>query len=261
MARSDPLLPNAGIVARREYRDRTRSPLFLASTVLLAILAMMVAVAPIALRYLDRQTVTRIGVVSADPELARRAVAIADTLLNVPPGGVADPEWERPYAVEVVDQADRALALLQSGDLGGYLVVDRLPSGQVDIKLRTFEGPASARSQILSVASFGIGVLDWSARLPPGQKVPFVASDLPGRVDERRHRRRQDTRRAGVGEPRIPRDHLRRPVVHHDRDLRDVGGDGGRGGEEQPGHGADDQRGLSAPDADREGRRDRGGGV
>src|SRR6187401_1759403 len=175
MARSDPLLPNAGIVARREYRDRTRSPLFLASTVLLAILAMMVAVAPIALRYLDRQTVTRIAVVSADPELAQRAVAIADTLLNVPPGGVADPEWERPYSVEVVGQADRALALLESGEIGGFLVVDRLPTGQVDITLRTFEGPASARSQILSVASFGIGVLDWSARLPPGQTVPCVA--------------------------------------------------------------------------------------
>ena len=89
MARSDPLLPNAGIVARREYRDRTRSPLFLASTVVLAILAMLVAVAPIAIRYLDRQTVTRIAVVSSDPELAQRAVAVADSLLNVPPGGVA----------------------------------------------------------------------------------------------------------------------------------------------------------------------------
>ena len=32
MARRDPLLPNAGIVARREYRDRVRSPLFLVST-------------------------------------------------------------------------------------------------------------------------------------------------------------------------------------------------------------------------------------
>ena len=30
--------------------------------------------------------------------------------------------------------------------------------------LRTTEGPNSARSQILSVAAFGIGVLDWSAR-------------------------------------------------------------------------------------------------
>ena len=32
MARREPLLPNAGIVARREYRDRVRSPLFVAST-------------------------------------------------------------------------------------------------------------------------------------------------------------------------------------------------------------------------------------
>ena len=93
MARSDPLLPNAGIVARREYRDRTRSPLFLVSTVLLAILAMMVAVAPIAIRYLDREAVTRIAVVSGDRELAQRSVDIADNLLNVPPGGIADPEW------------------------------------------------------------------------------------------------------------------------------------------------------------------------
>ena len=45
--------------------------------------------------------------------------------------------------------------------------VQRLADGQVDIVLRTTEGPNSARSQILSVAAFGIGVLDWSARLPP----------------------------------------------------------------------------------------------
>jgi hypothetical protein len=76
------------IVARREYRDRTRSPLFLASTVLLAILAMMVAVAPIALRYLDRQTVTRIGVVSRIPS-SRSERSSRRPLLNVPPGGIA----------------------------------------------------------------------------------------------------------------------------------------------------------------------------
>jgi ABC-type Na+ efflux pump permease subunit len=175
MARSDPLLPNAGIVARREYRDRTRSPLFLGSTVLLAILAMMVAVAPIGIRYMDRQTVTRIGVVSADTDLGVRSVAIADQLLNVPPGGAADPAWERPYSVEVIPGQDQALVMLHSGALGGFLVVNRLPSGQVDIQYRTLEGPNSARSQILGVASFGIGVLDWSSRLPPGERIPFVA--------------------------------------------------------------------------------------
>ena len=72
MARRDPLLPNAGIVARREYRDRMRSPLFVASTVLLMALALGVALAPIAIRYLDRQTVTRIAVVADDEELGDR---------------------------------------------------------------------------------------------------------------------------------------------------------------------------------------------
>ena len=48
MAGRDPILPNAGIVARREYRDRTRSPLFVASTIVLAGLAMLAALAPIA---------------------------------------------------------------------------------------------------------------------------------------------------------------------------------------------------------------------
>ena len=57
MSRRDPLLPNAAIVARREYRDRVRSPLFLVSTVILMGLALAVAVTPIAIRYLDRQRV------------------------------------------------------------------------------------------------------------------------------------------------------------------------------------------------------------
>ena len=60
MTRRDPLLPNAGIVARREYRDRVRSPLFLLSTVILMGLALAVALTPIGIRYLDRQRVDRI---------------------------------------------------------------------------------------------------------------------------------------------------------------------------------------------------------
>jgi ABC-2 type transport system permease protein len=168
MARRDPLLPNAGIVARREYRDRTRSPLFLASTVLLAILAMLGALAPIGMRLMDRRTVTHIAVESSDAGLAARAVTVADSLLNIPPGGVADPAWQRPYVIDLATDPADAEADLRVGEIGGILVVERLPTGQVDVSLRTLEGPNSARSQVLSVAAFGIGVLDWSARLPAG---------------------------------------------------------------------------------------------
>jgi ABC-2 type transport system permease protein len=163
----DPLLPNAGIVARREYRERTRSRLYLGSTVVLAFLAMLVAIAPIAVRALDRETVTRIAIVAADAELGQRAVSVADTLLNNAPPGAAPGTWKKPFLVEVAADGATAAAELTNGALGGVMLVRRLPDGQVDVVLRTPEGRNSARSTILSVAAFGIGVLDWSARLPP----------------------------------------------------------------------------------------------
>ena len=46
MSRRDPLFPNALIVARREYRDRVRSPFFVVSTILLMALALGVAHRP-----------------------------------------------------------------------------------------------------------------------------------------------------------------------------------------------------------------------
>ena len=172
MADRDPLLPNAGIVARREYRDRTRSRLYIGSTIVLALLATLVAIAPIAVRYLDRQTVTRIAVVAADVDLATRTVSMADSLLNVAPPGADAATWKKPFAVQVADDAAAAEHDLNSGTVVGVMLVQRLANGQVDVVLRTTEGPNSPRSQILSVAAFGIGVLDWSARLPPDASRP-----------------------------------------------------------------------------------------
>jgi ABC-type Na+ efflux pump permease subunit len=171
MATRDPLLPNAGIVARREYRDRVRSPLYVASTIVLMGLALLVAVAPIAIRYFDRGTVTRIAVVSDDNGLAQRAVAVAGSILNGPPPGVDPATFEEPYRLDIVTGLAAESALLR-GEVTAIMLVERLPSGQVDITLRTFEGPNNTRNQLLSVAAFGIGVLDWSSQLPPGTDAP-----------------------------------------------------------------------------------------
>jgi ABC-2 type transport system permease protein len=171
MAARDPFFPNAGIVARREYRDRVRGPLYLASTVVLIGLALLVALAPIAIRYADRGTVTRIDVVSSDGALAVRAVAVADSILNGPPPGVDPATWQKPYDLDVATAA-RASSAFRQGELAGVMSVERLASGQVDVTLQTLEGPNSPRNQILAVAAFGIGVLDWSARLPAGTNTP-----------------------------------------------------------------------------------------
>jgi ABC-2 type transport system permease protein len=60
---------------------------------------------------------------------------------------------------------------MSRGDLAGILIVRRLPSGQIDVVLRSNESAGSARAQTLALAAFGIGVLDWSSRLPPGVTV------------------------------------------------------------------------------------------
>ena len=171
MARHDPLLPNVAIIARREYRDRVRGPLFVASTVVLMGLALVVALSPIAIRYFDRQTVTHIAVVSSDPELAGRAVAIADSLLNVPPSGVDPEAWEKAFLIEVASDADAANFALARGQVAGVMLVERLPSNQLDVVFRT-NGPAdSVRSQLVGFAAIAVGILDWTAELPPDSQL------------------------------------------------------------------------------------------
>jgi ABC-2 type transport system permease protein len=165
MAGRDPLLPNAWVVARREFRDRVRGPLYLASTIVLAGLAMLVAMAPVAVRYVDRQTVSRIAVVASDTDLADRTVGVADSILNTRPPG-ADATWQKPYQFDRVADAGAADAQLASGRLTGMLLVDRADGGQVRIVYRSNDSPGSSRAQLLALAAFGIGVLDWSSRLP-----------------------------------------------------------------------------------------------
>ena len=179
MAERDPLLPNAGIVARREYRDRVRSPLFIGSTIVLMGLAMLVALAPIAIRYLDRQTVTNLAVVSDDAGPGAARGGGRRQLLNIPPAGADPAAWEKPFRVELI--ADRAAAesAMAGGHLAGIMVVQRLPNGQVDVAFRTNEGINGERSQLLSIAAFGIGVLDWSSRLPGGDARPSRSSRPP----------------------------------------------------------------------------------
>ena len=170
----DPLLPNAAIVARREYRDRTRSPLFVASTLILMVLALGVALAPIVIRYVDRGTVTRVAVISSDERLAVLGVGVADSLLNVPPEGADPVTWERPFLVErSVDEA-RSEEQLQRGEIGGLVLVERADDGQLQVTFRT-NGPGdSVRNQLVGFAAVAMGIVDWTSSLPDDAQLdPF----------------------------------------------------------------------------------------
>ena len=95
--RHDPLLPNAWIVARREYVERVRSRLFVVSTLVLVTLAVLVAFAPIFVKAIDSGTTTRVAVAASDEQLAARAIAIMEGVLNAQAGGTGS-DGVSPYA-------------------------------------------------------------------------------------------------------------------------------------------------------------------
>jgi ABC-2 type transport system permease protein len=192
MARHDPLLPNALIVARREYRDKTRGSLFVATTIVLMALALAVALAPIAIRYLDQQTVTRIVVVSSDDRLAGSAVAVADSLLNVAPAGTDLAAWEKPFQLDRSTDGSAAERVLIAGRIGGIILVERAPDGQLVVEYQT-NGPADGvRSQLVGFAAIAMGILDWTANLPadaqldPFQTPEFTVHSLAAATDDGR---------------------------------------------------------------------------
>src|SRR6187551_3091023 len=80
--RHEPLMPNVGYIARREYGALVRGRLFFVSTLVLAGLAMFVAFLPVAAKLLDRGSQTTVAVVASDAELNERTRGVLQTLLD-----------------------------------------------------------------------------------------------------------------------------------------------------------------------------------
>ncbi|HEX7347341.1 MAG TPA: ABC transporter permease, partial [Candidatus Limnocylindrales bacterium] len=166
MARHDPLFPNAGIVARREYVDRVRSRLYRISTIILMALAVGVALTPILIRYMDRSRVDVIAVVAEDDRLALGTIATANGIMNIPPPGVAEADWVKPYRIERQLDGEFALQELRVGRIDAIIEVARGTGGRLDVTYRT-NGPAdSVKSQLAGFVALSVGILDWTSSLP-----------------------------------------------------------------------------------------------
>jgi ABC-2 type transport system permease protein len=166
MARHDPLVPNATIVARREYLDRVRSKLYRMSTIVLMALAVGVAITPIVIRYMDRVSIDRIAVYAEDDRLAAGIIATANGIMNLPPPGVEQARHEPQYQIERASKRDLAIADLAAGRIDAMIEVVRLPDGHLDVTYHT-NGPADAvRSQLAGFAALSLGILDWTSSLP-----------------------------------------------------------------------------------------------
>jgi ABC-type Na+ efflux pump permease subunit len=163
----DPLLPNALIVARREYGERVRSRLFHASTVLLAILAVLVAFAPLFVRLVDRGTTTGVLVVADSPELSRRTIAVLDAILNGALAGKGSPE--APFVVTASDtDVTGTIDRVTHGFVDAAIVAKRGETGRLSFQFHISPNVGDDRLQQLSIGAFGVAVLDYSANNPSG---------------------------------------------------------------------------------------------
>lgn len=181
---------NATLIAVREYRDRVRTRTFVAATAVLAVVAIGLALAPIGLRYLDRGSVIRVGVVTPDARTQESALSLLDTYLNTPPDGVDATKWEKPFRLLPIGTAGAGLQALGDGDLTALLVASRATDGALAFQLHTPEAASSPLSQRIGFGSVGVGILDWQSRLPTdptvGQFHPptFVVVSTTGQTDD-----------------------------------------------------------------------------
>jgi ABC-2 type transport system permease protein len=167
-ARTSPgLLRNGRLIAQREYLDRVRSRTFMAATVVLVAVAIGLALAPIGIRYIDRGSVIRIGILAAEPDLRAKSIAVLDGILNKVPDGADPATWQKPYRFETVADAGAAAREVDQGELRGVLSVVRAADRGLDFTFRTSGGAGSTTSQVMQFAAFGVGVLDAGAQFRP----------------------------------------------------------------------------------------------
>ncbi|HEX3265272.1 MAG TPA: ABC transporter permease [Candidatus Limnocylindrales bacterium] len=184
------LVTNAWIVAKREFRERVRSKLFAASTLLLAGLAITVAMLPIIIRAAGRDGTTTIAVASGETDLTTSSIKILGGFLN--PNGQKPP----PYTFVQASPTDDLASEVYDGKYAGALIATRSTSGALSFQMLTGESLGSDKITQVQVGVLAIGIFDWINRSPGGLAAgfanpEFIASQIgaggagngPGTVD------------------------------------------------------------------------------
>ena len=180
--RGDPatvVVRNARLVAGREYRVRVRSRAFAISTLVLAVVATFAALAPLAIRALDRESVVRIAASAPDTrsaELMLRSLGMVFT-----PGTNLEPGATPAYAFTLVDPADVAAARdeVAAGTLDGLLVLTHGSEDRLDFEYVT-ANPASRQATLFQLVAIAVAA-SIRADEAKGLVGDFVVTDaVPG---------------------------------------------------------------------------------
>ncbi len=165
---------NAVLIARREYLDRVRTRSFVVASAILAVIAIGISLAPLGLRYLDRGSIVRIGIVSSEAAVAERTIETLGSILDATPPGSDPATTPKHYRFDRQADIETGVGELERGALNALLIAERRADGGLAFTLRTPQSSTSALSQLLQFGSFGVGVLDWSARVDQSSGPKFT---------------------------------------------------------------------------------------
>ncbi len=194
---------NVFAVARREFFVRARTRSFLFGTLLLAVAGAALALAPIAIHWLEGEGGEKIGVVdeATDPGLTFDPVTRLSLQLNVSAtGGQAD------YEVVASSNEATARAAVDAGDLSAALVIERSPGPDLSFIIVSKDPALRRTPELLRQASYSLAVADRLDRLgvAPGDQAALFA---PPAVEV------EEPAPAGPGEPTTPTDTIASALI------------------------------------------------
>ena len=149
---------NAWLVSKREFGERVRSRLFFVSTVLLAVLAVVVSLTPVLIKIADRGTTTMIAV--ASDEEAAHDVIDRDPRRDPQPEGHRRASPTRTPSSRRRSRTPRP-ARSPTALYDAVLIATRRPTGQIAFQLLTGERIGADRVQLIQVGTLAIGIFDW----------------------------------------------------------------------------------------------------
>jgi ABC-2 type transport system permease protein len=146
---------NAGLVAGREYGVRVRSRAFAISTLILAIVAAGAALAPLAIRAVERDAVVKIAASAPDARTTELTLGSLEMVLNA--GAALDPSATRAYRFSSVgpDGVAAARAEVAAGSLDGLLVLAYGPDERLDFEYVT-ANPASRQAVLFQLVAVAV---------------------------------------------------------------------------------------------------------
>jgi ABC-2 type transport system permease protein len=154
---------NIVAVTRREFVTRTGNRGFIISTLILVIAAVAIGLAPVVIRFIDRNTTQTVAVYAGAADLHGDPVATLDALLNAasgtpPPDGSGADGGKKDFTVELTANPAGARQGVLDGKLNALVDIERDPTGEPVFTIYA-KDPGTSRTVTLirqAVASIAI---------------------------------------------------------------------------------------------------------